>query len=925
VKPPRPPLLARWLVALALRGEIGEIVRGDLDQEFHESVTDGAAMRAVRRRYWRQAIASVSAVRTARADASHTFAIHHTGAASMPTFAFSTAFTGIRADLRHVGRRLAASPGFSLVAILSLAIGIGANTAIASVARAALFEPMPVERPDELSFIFWTRQEGLSGMYSDGSLDPRTGDRTTSNVTYPALVDLRKSAGGAVGAFTFIPKSNVVIGGQPAESAGGLLVDGNFFSVLRPPMALGRGLTESDDRPGAEPVVVIGYDFWQHAAAGSTSVLDLPISVNGVPARIVGVTARGFRGLSPGGFRPTTDISMPMSMQPRAVAAWTPKQGSLFTEPRLQWVRAIARIPATTSRDEFETMATSTLRAHVVDAGITDAAAAGKVHASLMPAGRGIDVSDAATKTSVTVLGIVVTVVLLITCLNLAGLMLARSVARQRELAVRTALGASRWRLVRLGLLESAVLAAAGGALGLALTFAGRSMLAAALIDGLGPVTGSVTIDMPLFALTLAVTTAAALIAGLVPSLQLSSRAMTSGSQQRPGGTTAPRQIAGRVLLAIQIAGSVPLVAGAGLLLRTMNNLTHVDVGFDASTVLTFRVEAPAAPNGDAPIAAYTRILSQLREVPGVRTASLVENSLISGVSSSRSLLIDGQKKSVYTNAIASGFFDTLAAPLIAGRALDDRDAAGPEHVVVNKTLADRFGAGLGHHFLIPGSEPGDADRDVEVVGIAADMKYTSLRAATPPTIFDHFARHRAWLSGVTFMVRTDRNPAQLERPIRDAVAAVTPNIAATAFRTQAAQIDRTMGRERVFARLLAVFAAFALLLACIGLHGVTSYSVERRTNEIGVRIALGAQRGQVLWLVFRNVLVLGAVGLVIGIPAALAAAPLLKTLVFGLAASDPWTLAAAATVMLGITIVAGWIPARRAASLDPLTAIRRD
>jgi ABC-type lipoprotein release transport system permease subunit len=309
-----------------------------------------------------------------------------------------------------------------------------------------------------------------------------------------------------------------------------------------------------------------------------------------------------------------------------------------------------------------------------------------------------------------------------------------------------------------------------------------------------------------------------------------------------------------------------------------------------------------------------------------VQAASLVENPLVAGVSSSRSVVIDGQKKSVYTNAIASGFFDTLSAPLIAGRALDDRDAAGPERVVINKTAADRFGVRLGQHLVFPGSDAGAPSRDLEVVGIAADMKYTSVRASTPPTIFDHFAHHsRAWLSGVTFMVRTNGSAAALERPLREAVASVAPNVAAASFRTQAAQIDTTLGRERVFARLMTLFGGFALLLACIGLHGVTSYSVERRTSEIGVRIALGAQRGQVLWMIERQVLVLAVIGLVVGIPAAIAAGPLVKSLLFGLAANDPWTLAGAAAVMLAITVIAGWLPARRAAALDPLRAIRRD
>jgi len=916
----RPPLAARLLLRLVLRGEIGELVRGDLDEEFHDALAAGSAARAAARRYWRQALASVAAAR--RPAATTTQAMSAIG---------SFFRSGLTSDVRYVVRRLRASPGFTAVAILSLAVGIGANTAVASAARAALFDSLPVERPGELWFLFWgPRLSSLDGMYMDGDTDPSSGQRIVSNVTYPAYDRVRAAAGesASLGAFTFIPRTNVVIGSHPAESAAGILADGTLFSVLRPPMAIGRVLTDADDRPGAEPAAVISYDFWQRTAGGSPSILDAPVSVNGVPLRIVGVTGQSFRGLSPGGFRPATDITLPLALQGRIVPSWTPPGESLFTSPRYQWMRALVRLPDGTSPESFETRATAALRAHVIDAGLADAATAATVRGVLRPAGRGINIDAATTRRSVEILAAIVAVVLFIACLNLAGLMLARGVSRRHEFSVRAALGASRSHLVRLAFMESGMLAISGAAVGVGLLAIGRTLLSSMLVDGLGPVIGQVAIDGRLLAVTAGVAFAAATTAAVLPALQWSGSRTRLSPSRRPGGGTPPRHTIGRALVAIQIAVSLPLLGGAGLLLRTMYNLTHVDLGFAPESLVTFRVEAPAddSPPTGSPV--YGRILDQVERVGGVRHASMVENTLIAGVSSTRTALVDGQRRLVYVNGVGPGFFETLAVPVLAGRTLDARDATGPEKVVLNRTAAERLfgGAAVGRRFTIPAPPGGTVDRDVEVVGVVSDTKYTSLRAATPPTIFDYYARRSiTTLIGMTFMVRADRPAAALERPLRDAVARASAGIAATAYRTQADQIAATIGRERIFARLLTLFGAFALLLAAMGLYGATAYTVERRASEIGVRIALGARRAQVLWMILRQVGVVAMIGLSIGIPTALAAATLLSTMLFGLTATDPATLTGAAATLLAVVLLAGLVPARRAARIDPLTAIRTD
>jgi predicted permease len=480
---------------------------------------------------------------------------------------------------------------------------------------------------------------------------------------------------------------------------------------------------------------------------------------------------------------------------------------------------------------------------------------------------------------------------------------------------------------MQLALLESTLLAGAGGGLGVGLTFVTRDLLARMLSDGIGPVVGTVAIDGQILAATVGFSVVAALAAGLIPAFRLSSRRMHASLSARPGGTTTPRQRLGRALLAVQIAISLPLLTGAGLLLRTLHNLTRVDLGFRPESLLTFRVEVPIQPDGAVAIPVYDRILAAVREVPGVRTASMVENPLISGVQSSRTVVADGVKLAISTNASGPGVFEALGARLVEGRDLEAHDATGPEAVVLNEAAARRLfqGPALGRELTIAAT--GDRPQRVaRVVGIVADMHYTSVRSAPPATLFDYYTRHAGEsLPGLTFVVRSDQPAQLLERPLRDAVARASTATGITAFRTQTAQIAQTLGRERVFARLLTLVGAFGLLLAAIGLHGITAYSVAQRTSEIGVRLALAATTGRVLWMVLRQVAGIALAGLTVGVPAALATGRLLRTLLFGLAPTDAPTLALAALTLLSISLLGGWVPARRAAMLDPLAAIRRD
>jgi predicted permease len=482
---------------------------------------------------------------------------------------------------------------------------------------------------------------------------------------------------------------------------------------------------------------------------------------------------------------------------------------------------------------------------------------------------------------------------------------------------------------------ETMLLAIAGGIVGLLIAVWTGPVVASMLTVGLGAADVDLGISWRLVGLTAAAAIGAAILAGLMPALRVSGR--LSADLTTRAGQAGPRLATGRALIALQIAVSVPLLVGAGLFLRTIYNLSVVDVGFKTAGLVAFKVEPSLAGSGDArePRELYARVLERVRALPGVISASLVENLPISGRSSSTSGMVGDKKINIRLNAVGPEFFETMGIPVVAGRSISDADRAEtPPVVVVSEPFASEYFPGqraVGQHFYI-------GEAYVEIVGVVAASRYRDLRTEPQPTVFDAYAQRsfatfpgfRGFLPTATptemsVVLRTMTPFATMASAIPPAVKEVEPDLPVVDLKTQTDQIAESTARERMFMRLLVIFGGFAVVLACIGLHGVTSYAVARRTSEIGIRMALGAERSQVLWLILRQVLVLAVAGVALGLPIAIAAGPAIGSMLYGLAPRDLTTMAGSAIVLLAVALGAGWLPARRAAHMPVLSALTRE
>jgi predicted permease len=812
---------------------------------------------------------------------------------------------------------LAKNPGFTTVAVLTLALGIGANTAIFSVVNAALVRRLPVPHPEQLVRLHTSDQPPNTS---------QTGYNDTS-FTEPVFEELRKQHNVLSDLVAYVPlsirKVAVRFGAEP-EEANADMVSGNFFSGLGVRLARGRGFTPEDESQHTQ-TAVLSYAYWTRRFARNPSVIGQTLYIKGVPFTIIGVAPREFEGVGQG---EPADIWVPF--QTRAdLKPWgrsPDSSDSLYGDPTWLFLLMIGRLQPGISQERALAQLNPVYQGTLVATGVKPDPKAPPVKLLFSPV-RGIENLREGYEKPLLVLMAMVGVVLVIACGNVAMLLVARNSVRRQEFRLRLALGATRLQIFRQLLSESLVLVGAGTALGwLFATWATEAMVAWSGLDF------NVSPDQRVLAFTLALSALAALLFGLAPlrNAVRSSPGFTR-TTGAPGSTRGKeQQRRGQAVVAFQIALCLVLLVCASLLLRTLRNLETLNLGLRTQGLVVFGITAPKALHTDVEVVHFFRsLMDRLRALPGVESATLMENRIGSGWSNNTDAYVDGASpragvsSSMRCNSVGPDYFHVLRVPILVGRDFNDTDtAAAPKVAIINRTFAERYLAGhepLGHHVAFDRGLKAD---QFTIVGVVQDSKYTSVEEEAKPMAYFPYTQ----ISGTATMhveLRTEGIPLALLPVVRRAVRESGPDLPLLEPMTQQEQFEKSYTDERLSARLATSFGILAALLVATGLYGTLSYRVSRRTAEIGVRMALGAQRQQVLWMVLRESLTASVAGLLVGLPLAVAGARVLRSMLFGLGPGDPLAFAAAILGLAIVVLAASLIPAQRAAQVDPMVALR--
>jgi predicted permease len=822
-------------------------------------------------------------------------------------------------DLRYAVRQLRKSPGFALTAILTLAIGIGANTAVFSVMNAVLLRSLPVPEP---SRVYNLRVTGRPNHTSN------TGDDETS-IAYPAFEQLRQRhdifSDLIAAAPLAVGKVSIRYGTEP-EVAAGEIVSGNFFSGLGVQMARGRGFTREDETSHAQ-VAVLGYDFWTRRFARDPEVLGQTLYVKGVPLTIVGVSAAGFTGLERG--KGDTDFWIPLQNRVD-LNAWgdSGKDGKTFYGLPDWWCLLLTGrlAPGVTPQQAVSRLQPQFQNAAYVGVEHPEAGEE-KPLLSLTPA-RGLDEFAGDYQRPLYLLMSLVALVLLIACTNVALALIARNQSRQREFSLRLAIGAGRMDLFRQLLTESLLLVIAGGAL--AWAFAAPATRALATWSQLET---SLQPDRSVLFFTLGILALAALVFGLAPLRRAMS--VPAGLALRSSGAAATqdkhKSRFGQIVVAAQMAMCIVLLVAAGLLLRTLRNLENVPLGMRTQGLLVFGINPQGLHSSEETTQFYQTLLARLRPLPGVESVSLVGNRPGAGWSNNDAAVVDGASPHFTTgtfaplrgNDVGPDFFHVMGIPVLEGRGITESDTADSQKVVViNKTFAERYLATqnpLGHHV-------GEKPNERTIVGVVGNNKYTSLSEKDMPMIWTPYTQVGGGGVGqMNVEMHVEGDPMAMLPTVAKAVRELDPNLPLEKPMAQKAQFEESISQQRLFSKLSVFFGLLAGLLVATGLYGTLAYRVNNRTVEIGVRLAVGAQREQVLWMILRESLWVAAVGVGVGLPLALVTSRLLRSMLFGVGPNDPLTFVAALVAVILVALAASLIPARRAASIDPMKALRAE
>ncbi len=739
-------------------------------------------------------------------------------------------------------------------------------------------------------------------------------------------------------AFAPYSRVNLVVDGQ-ADIASSFISTGNYYRMLGLHANPGRTIAPSDDRPDATPVAVISARYWRSRFGGDPGVVGRIVQMNNVPVTIVGVMTPDLIDVQQA-VREGPDVAFPLALDSRldmtgaGLLPGEPPRPPRLRQPTWWWLQVMGRLKPGVTAAQVQANLESVFQ-HTARAGLDtylaslsaetrgDSRNRNRTEVPRLRVDSGsrgvydVNVSDAS---AVTILSVVVVLILLIVCANVANLLLSRAATRQREISIRLSLGATRWRLVRQLLTESLMLAAMGGALGVLVGRWGQQLLP-------GTAGQAALLDWRVLSFVLGVTGLTGLVFGIAPALRATGMNVSGALKETSRSVAGSRSLLSKSLLVLQVAISLVLLIAAGLFLRTLQNLRNVDVGFNTRNLVLFRVNPALNRYDEARTAAlYRDMQERLGAIAGVRSVALANVQLLSGSVNSTNIFVQGrtyprdQRDSINRLLISPGFFETMEMPMRLGRIFTDRDdAKAPKVAIINETAARKYFANenpIGQHI---GSNLEQAGQ-IEIVGILRDAKYDSVRDEAPPTMYVPYVQRP--MQGAVFHVRTAADPAGAIGLIRDAMRRIDPNVPLMNVATQTETVEKRLQQERVFATAYVLFGALALLLASIGLFGLMSYSVARRTNEIGIRMALGAQRRDVLRLVMGESMALVVIGVGLGLAAALAASRLVVTLVFGLAATDAVTMLTAMAALIAVSALAGYLPARRAARVDPLVAL---
>ena len=830
-------------------------------------------------------------------------------------------------DIRYAMRGLLRRPAFAIVAVIILALGIGANTAIFTLINAVLLKPLPVSKPDELVLFNDSPSEGTRT--TDG--DPSTGQwRYFSYSAYRYFREHNRSF-QELSAFRS-GESRVSVRrtdgqtGETTQRASGHLVSGNYFAVLGVNAMQGRVLTNEDDQPAAPPAAVISNGYWKQRLNGDTQIIGKTILLNGAAFTIVGVMPPEFFGVR---VRRSPDFWLPLAFQPQIEL-----RKSFLDDKNVYWLNMVGRLKPGTALGQAEANVSAELRDFLTEqAGtkLTEDRRRGiqNTYIQLVPGGRGLSGLRTFYSQALRMLMVIVLMVLLIACANVGNLLLSRAAARQAEFSLRQALGASRVRLIRQLLTESFLLAVIGGLAGILLAQWGVSFLVAR-VAATSPL--DVKPDFRVLLFTVGISLASGVLFGLAPALRATKADLNAALKEKAAHVRRGRFGLASLLVIAQITVSLVLLVGAGLFARSLLKLQQEDLGFNRDNVFLTSVDTRLAGYKPAELTSlYRQLYERLSALPNVRSVTLASTSPMSGSSTNSSVLVrgytpkPGEDMVVADMLIGPNYSETLGLPLLLGRDIGLQDTpASTKVAVVNQVFAQSYFPGqnpIGRRITF--EEDSDKD-DLEIVGVVGDVKYSSAKEKANATVYRSILQVQDQLTYSNVLeLRTAGDPLGVASEVRAAIAQVDAKLPLGALTSLRIQTDEALRQERLMAQLVSFFGLLALGLACIGLYGIMAHAVVRRTNEIGIRMALGAERRDIIWMILRETLILVVIGMAIGVPAALGAAKLISSQLFGLNPSDPVTLVTAVVLLTLVAALAGYLPARRASRVNPLVALR--